>query len=228
MKDDIFTLLEGGRLPNPAQASLPVLSLWQLATYYLTFFTLVPAKYASHYDDDAGHYVCLGDKCPACAAGVRATEHIYLPVWDAQNRRVAVLKFDTRPDGPAATVLTFLKTYKDQLADVVAVITCEGKGKFAIVAHRPLPETDRGALACEEFCRGLEAGTISLRSCVKNLAAADIVKLASVKCRATPVVGGVVAPVKAEVSVVVGDAVPPPGTAVVDGVVPPPANPEEV
>src|SRR5262249_40270152 len=145
-------------------------------------------KFASHYDDEKRHYLCLGDECPACAAGVKATEHIYLPVWDAQNRRVAVLKFDTPADGPARGILAFRTTYKGQLADVVAVVDCRGKGEFTITAHQPLPECDRGALVCEAFCQALEAGSLSLTSCVKQLNAAEIRKLNPVKRRATQVV----------------------------------------
>jgi hypothetical protein len=133
-----------------------------------------------------------------------------LPVWDAQSRRVAILKFDTRPDGPARKILTFLKTYQDRLADVIAVVECKGKGEFTITAHEPLPETDRGALACQAFCQGLEAGTISLDSCVKRLQADEIAKLPSVSRRTARVVGGPVAPTapKPEPSVV-GSPVPP-------------------
>jgi hypothetical protein len=194
VKQDIFALLQDGQLPDPAHASLPVLSLWQVTTYYLMFFTLVPDKFASHFDQDVKSYQCLGDGCPACDAGVRATEHIYLPVWDAQNRRVAVLKFDTRPEGPAQKVLSFLAAYKGQLADVVAVVDCKGRGEFAITAHQPLPETDRGALACAELCRGLQAGTVSLRACVKQLKSEEVAQLASVRRNTTPVVGDTVAP----------------------------------
>jgi len=170
VKDDIFALLRDNQLPDPAQASLPVLSLWPSGDLYLVFFTLHPEIFASHYDETARTaYQCLGHGCPACAAGVRATEHIYLPVWDAQGRRVAVLKFVARGDGPGTKILHFLSTYKEQLADVVAVFRCEGKGRFTVTAHRPLPETDRGALECEAFCRALEAGTASIRACVKRL-----------------------------------------------------------
>src|SRR5262245_20743249 len=96
--DDIFDLLEGNQLPDQSQNSLPILSLWQLAVYYVIFFTLYVKKFPSHYDDEKRSYLCLGDECPACAAGVKATEHIYLPAWDVQNRRVGVVKFDVRVD----------------------------------------------------------------------------------------------------------------------------------
>jgi hypothetical protein len=95
------------------------------------FFTLKPAKFASHFDEDARSYLCLGNGCPACGAGLKLTEHVYLPTWDAQNRRVAVLKFDTRPEGPAQKVLSFLTAYKDQLADVVAVVAARAGGSSA-------------------------------------------------------------------------------------------------
>jgi hypothetical protein len=218
MRDDIFDLLEANQLPEPTQTALPVLSLWRLVIYYLMFFTLHPKKLLSHYDEDSKtQYLCLGQECPACAAGLRATEHIYLPVWDAQCRRVAILKFDTRSDGPAGKILTFLKTYRDRLADVIAVVDCKGKGEFTITAHEPLPEIDRGALACQAFCQGLEAGTISLDSCVKQLQAGEIAKLASVSRRTARVVGGPVAPTtpKPEPSVVGGPVPPAPDKKVV-------------
>jgi hypothetical protein len=217
MNADIFALLKANQLPEPTQTTLSVLSLWRLAVYYLIFFTLHPKKLVSHYDDAQGQYLCLGPECPACAAGIRQTEHIYLPVWDAQSRRVAVLKFDTRLDGPAGKILAFLKAYRDRLADVVAAVECQGGGAFTITAHEPLPETDRGALACEAFCQGLEAGTISLDSCVKRLPAAEIARLASVSRRSARVVGGLVAPTPAK---------PAPGVA--GGPVPPAPEPKAV
>jgi hypothetical protein len=194
MKSDIFELLDE-TLPAPDEASgLPVISLWRVATYYLTIFTLHPDRFASHYDDDQGSYQCLSEGCPACKTGLRPTEHIYLPVWDLQNRRVAVLKFDTRPDGPAQRILPFLKLYRDKLVDVVMVVDCAGKGNFTLTARAPLPETDRGALACKAFCDGLKAGVIDLRSCVRRLTAAEVAALASVRKKAVPLVGDAVPP----------------------------------
>jgi hypothetical protein len=189
MKKDIFALLQES-LPDPTTAgSPPVLNLWRVTTYYLMFFTLHPEQFASHFDKQEGAYLCLGEKCPACKAGDKATMHVYLPVWDAQNRRVAILKFDTRPDGPAVKILQFLQHYQNHLANIVAVIECKGRGEFSIIPCEPLPETDRGALACQAFSEQLEAGTIDLHSCVKRLTPKQIVALASMKTRLAPVVG---------------------------------------
>src|SRR5262245_7429652 len=129
MKKDIFALLKEDCLPEPGQGgSLPVIGLWHQGTRYLMFFTLHPEQFASHFDETEKQYLCLGGDCPACQAGVRANEHVYLPVWDAQFRRVAVLKFDTRPGGPAAKILRFLKTHQERLAEIVAVFQCAGGG----------------------------------------------------------------------------------------------------
>src|SRR4051794_16384323 len=129
MPIDLFRLLDDQTLPDPAHATAPpVLTLWREGKYYLMFFTSQGEQLASHYDEAERSYLCLGEGCPACGAGVRSTKHVYLPVWDAQNRRVAVLKFDARSDGPAARILAFLRRYKDRLADVVAVIVCRGRG----------------------------------------------------------------------------------------------------
>ena len=198
MKSDIFSLLDDGADAAPTAADLTTIGVWKGVTYYVMFFTLHPERFASHRDDEKKVvYLCPGGGCPACAAGLRATEHVYLPVWDVENRRVTVLKFDTRPDGPARKILGFLKTYQDQLADVVAVIDCkgDGNGTFAITAHTPLPETDRGALACKAFCDGLEAEAVDLRGCVKRLNDEEIAALPSVRRRAVRLVGDPVAPV---------------------------------
>jgi hypothetical protein len=195
MMKDLFALLEDGALPDPSQNSLPILSVWRVTIYYVIFFTLYPEMFDSHHDKEKGSYLCLGDGCcPACDAGIKKTEHIYLPVWDVQSRRVAVLKFDTRPDGPARTILPFLRLYKSQLAEVVAVLDCRGGGDFTIIAHELQPETDRGALACKQFDDSLEAGTINLRRCVSNLSAQEIGNLKSVKQAMVPVVGKQVMP----------------------------------
>jgi hypothetical protein len=215
---DIFDMLARTRQAEPAASALPVLSLWRQATYYLMFFTLTPDRFGSHYDEEGkSAYLCLGEGCPACGAGVRATDHVYLPVWDAQNRRVAVLKFHTGDNGPAEKILGFLKTYREQLADVVAVVDCEGGGQFSITAHKPLPETDRGALACEQFVRGVERGAITLRSCVKRLTAGEVARLPGVEGRAKPAIGPAVppaamAPVAPDEPVATGQPVPPPPT----------------
>jgi hypothetical protein len=184
--NNIFDLLGQARTSGGG-LSLPVLNLWNQGTYYLIFFTLCPDKFGSHFEESQrSSYQCPGEGCPACAVGLRATDHIYLPVWDVQNRRVAVLKFHTGDDGPATPILSFLKTYQNQLADVIALSECKGGGKLMISAHQPLPQTDRGALVCENFVRGLENGTISLRNCVKRLTAAEIAQLPGVKSRGTP------------------------------------------
>jgi hypothetical protein len=199
MNTDIFALLDAGETTDRLHPRLPTISLWGKGIHYVMFFTLHPDRFASHREEDkrnSYYYLCPGKDCPACLVGDRATEHIYLPVWDPQNRRIAVLRFDTRPDGPARLLLSFLKSYQDQLADVVAVLDCkgDGKGTFTITAHRPLPETDRGVLHCRAFCDGLEAGTIDMRGCVRRLSQEEIMALPSVRRRVTPLIGDPVAP----------------------------------
>jgi hypothetical protein len=221
MNTDIFALLDVGETTDRLDASLPTISVWGKWTLYLMFFTLHPDRFASHRDEDKKVvYLCPGEDCPACLVGVRPTQHIYLPVWDAQNRRIAVLKFDTRPDGPARPLLSFLKHYQDQLAEIVAVIDCkgDGKGTFTITAHRPLPETDRGALLCREFCEGLEAGNIDLRVCVRRLGPEEIAALPSVRRRVTPPIGDPVAPTTPSVT---------PASSLVEGPVAPNSKPIE-
>jgi hypothetical protein len=221
MNTDIFALLDAGETTDRPDASLPTISLWGKWTLYVMFFTLHPDRFASHFDDKKKiGYLCPGEDCPACLVGVRATEHIYLPVWDAQNRQIAVLKFDTRPDGPARPLLSFLKRYQDQLAEIVAVIDCkgDGNGTYTITAHRALSETDRGVLPCRAFCDGLEAGTIDLRGCVRRLGPEEITKLPSVRRRVTPVIGDPVAPTTPSVT---------PPSSPVEGPVAPDSKPIE-
>jgi hypothetical protein len=194
MAHDLFALLRSDTSTPAADPGLRTISLWPAAVHYLCFFTLVPDRFASHYDKPGRfRYFCLGDGCPACDAGDRATTHIYLPVWDAQHRRVAVLRFDDRPDGPVGKILAFLEAYRDRLAEVVAVFTCRGAGEFSIAAHEPRPETDRGVAACKEFCLALESGAIDLRDCVRRLDAAAIAALPSVRAMEPPPVGPPVA-----------------------------------
>jgi hypothetical protein len=200
MKQDIFALLkQNGPAAGPAGSGLPTISVWQKAILYLTFFTIYPEKFSSHYDQDRKFsYLCLGDDCLACLAGVKATEHIYMPVWDVQNRRIVALRFDARPEGPARRILPFLQNYRNRLSEIVAVFDCEGRdGEFTITAHTPLPSTDRGALECREFCEGLEAGTVDLRNCVRRLTSDEIGELPSVNeasVRPVPLVGDEVMP----------------------------------
>lgn len=195
MKSDIIQLLESKAAAPSLGGDLPLISLWNPGTRVLMFFTLHPDHFGSHYaEEERFKFHCLGDNCPACAVGLRATEHLYIPVWDLANRRIAVLSFHTGPDGPAAPILQFLKTYRDQLAEVVAFIEGEGRGKIRITAREVLPETDRGAVECAEFCAGLESGAITLRNCARQLSADEIEALSEVKRKVAPRVGGLVLP----------------------------------
>ncbi len=97
-----------------------------------------------------------------------------------------MLKFHTGDNGPAQKIVEFLRAYQEQLPEVVALIKCEGKGEITITAHTPRPETDRGALACQAFCRDVEAGTINLRNCVRQLTAEEMTKLPSVAAPCNP------------------------------------------
>ena len=206
MHKDIFELLKDDGLPEPSQTGpMPVLSLWWVTKHYVMFFTFHPGHFGSHYDKDEGSYHCLGDECPACKAGVKLTEHVYVPVWDVLNRRIAVLKFEMSKGGPAAKIVPFLETYKDRLADIVVVIDCKGRGEFSLTAHEPLPETDRGALECKGFCEAMEAGAIDLRDCVKQLKPAQIAALRSVKKLAFPLVGRMLPPGTTPAAPVVDD-----------------------
>ncbi len=198
MTNDIFSLVQDAELPALEQAAYTVLSLFGKGRYYLMFFTLVPAKFASHYDDvKKAHYLCPGAGCPACAVGLRVTEHVYLPAWDAQSRRVVVVKMAAAGDA-LRELVSVLKLYRDKLADVVAVVDCLGDGKVRVTAHDPLPETDRGATACAAFAAGLEADTVDLRDCVRRLAPEQIAALPAVKQRGAKLVGGVVPPATPE------------------------------
>ena len=178
-------------------SDLPIISVWRLATHYVMFFMTKIVKYKAHYDSDVRKsYMCMGLECPACAVGLKPTEHIYLPVWDVQNRRIVVLRVDSRNDGPARKIALFVTTYLDKLHDVVAVIECRGdsKGSFTITAHDPLPQTDRGVLACKDFCDSLIAGAINLQDCLLRLSAEEVGKLATVKNLSVRLVGSPVGP----------------------------------
>ena len=195
MKDDIITLLEQQTATSLAGVDLPMIGTWYPGRHLLTCFTLKPDQFSTHYDSQGRYsFECLGDSCPACAAGMRRTEHLYLPVWDVENRRIAVLHFGLGPEGPASQILHFLKTYRDQLADVVAVIDCHGQGKVSLSARAMLPETDRGAIKCEEFCAGLESGAVKIRDCVRKLSAEAIAALPGVKRKSKPLFGDLVSP----------------------------------
>jgi hypothetical protein len=193
MATDIFELLGEQQLPEPAQATLPVISLWGEGKYNLMFFTFASEAFKSHYDEAQKSYLCNGPDCPACAVGVKATEHVYLPVWDVTKRRVAVLKFISRlDDGPAPKVMRFLKKYRERLHSIVAVVSCRGHGEFTIDAHEVGPDADPGARVCEEFCEKLKTGEIALRSCVKRLADEEIRALQSIRHQAGLAAGSVV------------------------------------
>jgi len=192
MLEDIADLLKTDAEVG-VSSDLPTISVWRLAVYFLMFFTTRLAKFASHFDPDTRKSIlCLDATCPACKAGLKRTEHIYLPAWDVQNHRIVVLRVDSRNDGPARQIAQFIETYRPKLHDVVAIMDCkgDGHGTFTITAHSPLAETDRGALACKAFCDGLEAGAINLRDCVQRLSAEDMAKVASVKKLSAKLVGG--------------------------------------
>src|SRR4051812_12772463 len=104
MTASVFDLFKRAAAPQPAAAP-PVVSLWKKATHYLMFFTLDAEQFASHYvGAGKSSSLCTGGGCPAGGGGVGATEHASLPVWDVMNRRVAVLKFLTKEDGPAGKI----------------------------------------------------------------------------------------------------------------------------
>ena len=192
MEQDISDLLKADNEISGDNNGLSIISVWRLAIHYIMFFMTRITKFKSHYDADSRKsYLCLEDNCPACQAGLKTTEHIYMPVWDVQNRHVVVLRVDSRNDGPARRIAQFVETYRSTLHDVVAVIDCLGdqKGSFTITAHKPLPEADCGALACQAFCKALEAGTIDLRDCVQRLSTDAISSLPSVKKSFTKLVG---------------------------------------
>lgn len=168
----------------------------------LMFFTRAYEQFATHFlESSRSRFECLGEDCPACASGLRPGEHIYLPAWDLKNRRIVILYFTLAPDGPAPRVLQFLATYREQLSEVVAVIESEGRGKVRITAHAALPETDRGAIECSNFCQGLESETICIRSCVERFPADVIAALPEVKAIRKPLIGGVVMPIASVVAV---------------------------
>ncbi len=202
MLANVLEMLSKTRPPEtPHRQPLPVLSLWKEAVYYLTFFTTHGEKFRSHFEEERGargFYGCLGENCPACAAGVKATEHFYIPVWDVRNRRVAVLRFDARLDGPAAKVGDFLAAYQDRMGEVIAEIVCDGlgRGNFTITARKALPETDLGAPACAEFCARLDKGGVDLGQCSRGLTAAEVAALPSVRGRSLPALGEEVLPAR--------------------------------
>jgi hypothetical protein len=202
MLADVLEMLSAGRRPEVAhQQPLPVLSLWKKAVYYLAFFTTHGVKFRSHFEEERearGFYRCLGEDCPACAAGVKATEHVYIPVWDVRNRRIAVLKFDARPDSPAVKVLEFLAAYQEQMGEVIAEIVCDGlgRGSFTITARKAPPETDLGVPACTEFCARLDKGEVDPGECSRALTAAEVAALPSVRGRSLPALGEEVLPAR--------------------------------
>lgn len=197
MKSDLISLLTSQSAP--ARGLWQFISLWKQETFHVIFFSLEAVEQmATHFEDEGRfRYQCLGDTCPACRVGITRTEHLYIPVWDVDNRRISILYFHVGADGAGPVLLQFLTLYKDQLADIVARIQCEGRAQIRISAHELPPESDRGAIECAEFCAGFDAGTVTLKDCARQLPVAAIAALPTVKKKSRPSVGNLVRPMSA-------------------------------
>ena len=160
---------------------LPSASVWNSGVVFCSFFTLNCEECRSHYTKAGKRsYLCLGEGCPACAAGERVVSHILLPFWNLKTRRVEVLLLQTTPGGPRDRVVEFLRAYEKDLAKIIARITSSGNGVITVAALEPKADTDRGALVCTRFAEQLQAGEIHLNNCFAQLTPDQITKLPEV------------------------------------------------
>jgi len=146
---------------------------------YVSFFTGDGVRVDAHYLEEAedwspGYVQCIGDDCPACAAGINRSRFLLLPVVDRVEGKVKLLRIPA-PKGPGKLLTEIMKILGlENRDDVIAKITREGRFAYQ-VEPKPAPELDPEVIrAVKRFKESLDEGGIDLTDSVTKFTADEI------------------------------------------------------
>ena len=146
---------------------------------YVSFFTGDGVRVDAHFLEEAedwspGYVQCIGDDCPACAAGINRSRFLLLPVVDRVEGKVKLLRVPAQK-GPGKLLTEIMKILGlENRDDVIAKITREGRFAYQ-VEPKPAPELDPEVIrAVKRFRESLDEGGIDLTDSVTKFTADEI------------------------------------------------------
>lgn len=112
---------------------------------------------------EKGYYRCNGAGCPACAAQIRRSSNLLLPVLDRTDGRVKVLRVsDRRGPGQLLTELAKVLGAEDA-SRLVTQITRGRDYKYTVTTRSEMDLDPDAARAIKRYADAVDAGELDIR-----------------------------------------------------------------
>lgn len=150
----------------------------------------VPAHYLEATDNWAGTYArCLGDKCPACQAGLNKTNYLLLPVLDRLEGAVKVLRI-THQKGPGKLLTELGQVLAMPDRDRLVVRITRNRNYVHQLAIESETDLDPDlAAVVGTFIEKVEQGTLDISSVIPLFSVEDMATHEKIAKRLTLVRG---------------------------------------
>ena len=128
-----------------------------------------------------GYVRCLGEGCPACAAGIQPRELELLPVYNADDGEVQVLQLPVPQDERQKAlslrnqILRVFGENPETFTDILIPIDRKNAWEYVVGEPQELGDVDTGEEAVSEFTRlNEEERSVWVRSVIQELSKNDI------------------------------------------------------
>lgn len=147
-------------------------------------FTSDVDEIALHYEKDPtvkGWIVCIGESCPYCALGAKASKFFLLPVYNREADAVEILRM-AEQTGPG-TLFSALQAHlaTDDSTEHVLVITRDGN-RYQTRRVALAKNAERGSTAIAHFKMRVDGG-LKLASAFKSMNKAEIEAIPRVRAK---------------------------------------------
>jgi hypothetical protein len=165
---------------DESELPLTVLNIPEKEPAYVSLFTKDGAEVTAHYLSgtdtwERGFVHCLGADCPACAAEIKPSRYLLLPIVDLVDATIKVLRVPAKK-GVGTLKTELLKVLElPNCGEIVTKITRK-QYNYTVDAVRENALNPDVTAAIKRFIEQLEAGVVDLTSVVTRMSASEMLE----------------------------------------------------
>lgn len=127
---------------------------------HIYFFTRKTFDYSYHHEEDlsiGGSYLCVGQKCLACAVGIPKLDYRLIPIFSLSKDTIAILKVNQNEKQGSvwSTIRPFYVARKSLERACTIFIDPDGRHKIERADYADLSDVDEEV---KELCEALDSG----------------------------------------------------------------------
>lgn len=147
---------------------------------FVVLFSQTAEEVHIHYFADS-FYMCNGEKCVLCDAGVSKDSRLSLPVYCPEDSCISLLQIPTTMSPHSLWPLLTRYLNDNEMSDVLS-ITREG-AKYQVRRMSPTPDLDRAKEIIKKFTDEYDTGKIDLSCGYKILTNEELIEIPTLRNR---------------------------------------------